>query len=439
MSSLSPKIEQPTLVSSLAKAPIWWLAGFDFFVYLLVGIWSGITSSRRLPGWTWNESALLAVPATLTLSLLAAILFKGEASSRAISALYNILVWVSGYGIVRYLRSHLQASSSLLISILNSAKIPSIFLIALLSIGTIAGVWLPNGISWPTLLGIFTPTKLPGLISTSQLALVTRPDFIMGLTIPRGTAMSPYPNAAAVSLIILTAWTYLAIMRQKNSTLRFAKITFLLAGGFIALISTGSRSALFGVILASILVGLVQKRPIWRLTAFVILIGVATLGLALGSTVSDVRDNSSATRFGNYSLAFDTVTSIDPVLGLGVKPDWGEDIPLGSHSTIISSFTKGGTIGLLAVVMAILVLPIRDLWKAKEALQRTDESASARRLVRVLFIIQFTVVFWVLLEDLDAPPLASYLIFVHLGLLQMASHMIRHSVLEDRPLVPLER
>jgi hypothetical protein len=103
---------------------------------------------------------------------------------------------------------------------------------------------------------------------------------------------------------------------------------------------------------------------------------------------------------------------------LGVKPLQEPDhlkIPVGSHSTPISIFTKGGFLSLciffLFTVM-IFLKALRSTW----LLDRGHGSRQSRaRLTTTLQIVVLTL-FWLTTKDIDAPAYGCFMAFFSIGL-----------------------
>jgi hypothetical protein len=79
-------------------------------------------------------------------------------------------------------------------------------------------------------------------------------------------------------------------------------------------------------------------------------------------------------------------------------------IPVGSHSTFVSLFVKGGIVGFTAAVMGLVVLPL-FMWiraffvlNVSSPLQKKLKSEAA-----ILFNLQCLLWFWMAFDDVDAP------------------------------------
>ena len=74
-----------------------------------------------------------------------------------------------------------------------------------------------------------------------------------------------------------------------------------------------------------------------------------------------MRNGSTGSRMLSYQLALQMTLEHNPITGLGYKPRIPEllHIPIGSHSSIISMFTKGGSVALLMLALIYASL----IWK----------------------------------------------------------------------------
>ena len=105
--------------------------------------------------------------------------------------------------------------------------------------------------------------------------------------------------------------------------------------------------------------------------------------------------------------------------GLGVKPrdDSILTIPIGSHSSFVSSFTKGGLIGLGAMIAIYVVL----LWRIVRSQLLLLRAASQGRDLRALELAYLSrcvlvLLTWWVTEDFDAPAHGAALAGLAIGL-----------------------
>jgi hypothetical protein len=228
---------------------------------------------------------------------------------------------------------------------------------------------------------------------------------------PRIVIYGPYPNATAAITAVLGTLALLYLCRRNRHH------GVLIAAGealiFFTLVITLSRSILAGWLVGSVAANLVFGTAYRRVVCSFAL-GVAAL-FAMHANVSNLgeyREYSTESRVNNYVRAIEKTILTHPVLGLGIKPrEEGNHIAVGSHSTFVSSLTKGGALGVSLVFIYLVVLPaIRWI-----ALGATQSLRSSRAEMRILFTLQVTIWAWLCFEDIDAPATAAMLIFLAFG------------------------
>jgi len=112
------------------------------------------------------------------------------------------------------------------------------------------------------------------------------------------------------------------------------------------------------------------------------------------------------------------------MIGLGIKPrEAGRHIAVGSHSTFVSSFTKGGSLAL-GLAFAYLVVHPALRWLTISAGQ-TGLRQGAKAELRILFRLQVTIWTWLAFEDIDAPATAAMLLFLAFALIESVSQLAR--------------
>jgi len=142
------------------------------------------------------------------------------------------------------------------------------------------------------------------------------------------------------------------------------------------------------------------------------------------SDAAQYREYSSESRFRNYMRAFTDTMRESPIFGLGVKPrEEGNHIAVGSHSTIVSSFTKGGTIGLSLVFAYLVFIPLYrwTLLIVRECRDKWNVDRHWQVEWRILLNLQIAIWVWLCFEDIDAPGTAATLIFIAFSLIEVAT------------------
>jgi hypothetical protein len=130
------------------------------------------------------------------------------------------------------------------------------------------------------------------------------------------------------------------------------------------------------------------------------------------------RQGSTDQRFLSYTTAIDRVLNENIVFGLGVKPENPllPEVPVGSHSTVISFFTKGGAAALsIFAIFYILLLVKWCLAIARFGMIIRNPNGIQWNIFKALFRAATTFMFWIWTDDVDAPFNGSILSFFLLG------------------------
>jgi hypothetical protein len=131
------------------------------------------------------------------------------------------------------------------------------------------------------------------------------------------------------------------------------------------------------------------------------------------------REGSTNTRIVNYKNAIEQVMVKNPILGIGVKPKTDElSIPLGSHSTVISLFIKGGGVAFIFTMLVFFFVPMINgirVLKKIASLQEKDKNFYKRLFVHI-YAAQLSITIWLIFEDIDAPMFSAYVVFLQFGI-----------------------
>jgi O-antigen ligase len=402
---------------AIKLVPIGWLIGFGGVLPLaaalvvslsLVGKRRIVISYRTLP--------FFAFIVVYTLSIVLATV-NGSDFERVLASSYNLVIWTTG------LLTLLVVQNSF------TRKLKVATLKALRNLGLLSGIvsvaslilWLAGmyRLEIPSLIGIAVPdstvSQLPGLLESSLRLTVFETGFLFGSDVPRVRVFHPYAN----SLALTSAFSLFAHvgLRRFESGRRFLPGVFLWLLLLAPIILSWSRMTITATFLAGVLLLVMQRLPTLQQCALITAVAAAlllVLSAPLMSTaisiesLPEVRAGSTETRLLLYRETLKRVAD-KPVIGHGIKSRSGDykDIPLGSHSTILSALLKSGILGLAPLLLAFgsyLILAIRHIHS------HSDFNASAAASVLVLIA-------WLLVEDLDAPALAAFASFVVLGLL----------------------
>lgn len=403
------------LKSFLLGLPLWWFLGTSFMMPMFVAL--ALFCLRPAPHLRFTLSdALLAGIITVLLGsgYINGFLVAGQ-PLRFMAALYNIAIWVSGLIIAQQVRAMLEDGETARREI-NRAAFWAFVVMVAFSWASFFIAYLRRDFDQQilSLFGFIASDQIPesaALIRQSTTVVFTKADWgLPGVPMPRIGIYGPYPNATAAATAVLGTLALFHMQGLKRHGWFWRAVVHFIIICTLAI--TLSRSSLGGW-LAGLLAAHLFFGSMWTRLGSVALIiaAVVVLGFSSVMNVGGYRQYSTESRFDNYYRAIDETISSNPVFGLGMKPrEEISHIAVGSHSTFVSTFTKGGLLGLTIVTVYLVILPgfrwLR-LFMAGGAMGEAD-----REQLRLLLTLQVTVLAWLAFEDLDAPATAAMLIFI---------------------------
>lgn len=415
-----------------ALIPLWWILGVDFLMYFLIVV-IAVGTVRMVPFGDLMSAALVTAIAVFLLRAYAA-LWEGVEVERVAAAIYNVMVLISGLAFYQFLCWPLRYSSQPFMEMSNIFFRSSVVLfwisLALSAFGFGLSFFFDE-FNIPTLFGALVPGDWPGgIVKLSKEASFFKPDWLNpDSPLPRLHILGPYPNATAIAVCVLGHFAMLRYAIQGRR--KMLAVVWL---GTLAMVAfTLSRASAGGLLAGFLVAGLIFSRGPARIVlsfgmALVLLFILASIGWdVVGSSAGGLREGSTALRVGNYNAAVDVTMELHPFFGLGVKPydENVEKIPLGSHSTVISSYVKGGILGILAMLTAFFVAPAIRWLEITARVLRLPDARMWRDYCWVLFELQITIWTWLLVEDVDAPITAAFLIFAAYALVSCSCFYLR--------------
>jgi hypothetical protein len=402
------------LQAYLVGLPLWWMLGVDFAMPLLLALALLLASPEPHRRFTLSDHLLAGIIAVLGAAAYVNGFLLSQATMRFLASIYNLSIWFCGLVLLQQAR-YLIGDDTSRRALLRTA-FWSFLLMTLFVWGSFAAAYAVHhfALQAPSLFGLFFGHAIPEgapLIKQSTTLVFTRPDWgLPGVPMPRVVVYGPYPTATAAAAAVLGTFALLHLYTyDRISTLRVVALEGLI---FCTLAATLTRSILAGWVLGAIVGNLIFGSP-WRRILACGALAAALLGAAAANLSGAVqyREYSSESRFANYVHALDQTLLSHPVLGLGVKPrEEGNHIAVGSHSTFVSSFTKGGALALSLVVAYLVLIP--GLRWLNAAASLAVRPARRRAELRVLFTLQVALWVWICFEDIDAPASAAMLIFM---------------------------
>ena len=390
--------------------PLNWLLGTTLLWVFVVGL----VLARPLYRASFIEWACVFLCAALVLGLSVAVMVDGVPEERLIGPIFNVAIILVFAVFVNFGRKA-QA-----VRLAARAPADRIYQMAFWCFGlqaaVIGGSQLfisltgMNEVSIPTLVGL--GGELPGILSYySSIFLTIRDGFEIDAD-PRIVGVGIYPTEGAI--LVLTVGLLAAIHACQRG--RYALAVLIECVIAVSLIVMGSRTTLaaYGASLALLfalggrrLLGLVLMcSPVIACVLLLAAIYGPELVGAMFDMANQSRADSSATRFSSYMLAIAMVLDNNPLTGLGILPriDSLLDIPIGSHSSWTSLFTRGGFIALsvwFVLNAGLIAKVVRSQW----LLYVQDPSVAPSRQLELVNLSRCIVVvmFWWLTEDFDFP------------------------------------
>jgi hypothetical protein len=407
-----------------ALTPLWFFAGLQFIIYTATALVILVLHPRPFLRPTGQEYCFFVLIAVLLVSAFKNLLEPGQ-DFRVLAASYNALLLLTGTLLLQQVRDSIFLDESFNTKFLSICRI-LFFISILLVVGAsaYAGMTGATEIVFKSFFGLVTPSMRPGLLGEAQVAQLIVPDFFGG-TEPstRAVVLTTYPTAGSSVLGMLGLFTVLYYQRKGKGTA--ALVTLII---FVPLlILTKTRASLIGFavgwVASGVLFGSSFQRILRILTVALICANVAFNPMVESTfhQASEYRSGSTEERVLSYRTGIEKTLSENAVIGIGIKlMDESTmttiGIPVGSHSTFVSLFVKGGIIGFTAAVMGLVVLPL-SMWiraffllNGSSPLQRKLRSEAA-----ILFNLQCLLWFWMAFDDVDAPAFATVTTFVMYG------------------------
>lgn len=399
--------------------PIFWYSGFHIFTIPIFSFCSLMLYSSK------KMSKVDAVIVAFIFYMLFRILFViFSDSTRGLPSIYNLVVLTSGYLIFRLVFYKHKFDKEM------TKSFSSLFVFMLISYQAIYGYSILSGdysLQHSSLFGfMFGNINLPGIMDAAKTVIYTRLEYGFGEVIPRVVFLAEFPTTSALVLLM----TYNCYLRTALKKISYSKLLFLDLLVLISVTYTQSRImflAYLFVLLAShaFIMHRNKSLRIFLYAAFPFVLAIAVFSLIqVAELLSSYRASSGTARLESYWMGIKLAYENNFLFGLGIKPrvETLLGIPIGSHSTFISSFVKFGVIGFLFSIFIFAVYPIGCM--VRILLHECKDDTPKFFALRSVPIL----VLWVSFQDIDAYVIASTLIFCSLGLMLKDLQQMRASI-----------
>ncbi len=410
--------------ASISLVPLWWILGADFFVYHLFSLYFIAKYPKVFLPDDARKVSLLMVVIMLGVGLVVSAITMDYEPFRYFAAFNNMSVLFVGYCYYCLVLHFLLNSSNNFYTLWKSVFpislvyiILSVFLFYFVLGGSSESIILP------TFLGLITPDA-PGLLGQYQKAILVSSNWFMGDSHPRLFILAPYATGTAI-VGCCAAFISLAYLQRRGVSANIRMVFMLIM--FVGVVLTLSRATIAGYILAMgvifisaipfrLVMVVLPMAPVVFLLAFPYLISIFDASL-------ESRQGSTDTRMFSYLLSFKIVLEENILTGIGVKPRFEHMlIPVGSHSTFVGLFVRGGVLALVFAIFFFVLSPVYrclQIYKAntmrQDVLSRDGIYIIACYICCALFLI---------FQDVDAYPTLCVLISISIAALESTARML---------------
>lgn len=403
--------------------PLWWVLGIDWALPPLLAACLVLCSLSTYRRFTASDYLLLAAILGLGISAyINGLLIAGE-TMRFLAATYNLTILASAFIFMQAVREELKADT-------KAKQLLKCCFFAFLTM--MAVVWTCLALAYaigrfdietPSIFGLMfghlVPDSAPLIRDSTRLTFSQSDWGLPNVPMPRIAVYGPYPTATAATIAVLGSMSLLYLKRHGHWRAVAIPATELLIIATIA--TTLTRSILGGWLLGAIIANLIFGSAFRRILASAALVGtlIAAPYIQDAGQGLEYRSYSSDSRFENYLYAVERTFQSKPVFGLGIKPrEEGNHIAVGSHSTFVSFFTKGGVFVLSLIVVYFVLAPALRWFTIASGLAAIPGKSRAE--LRILFNLHVAIWVWLCFEDIDAPASAAMLIFFSLAFIEQA-------------------
>jgi len=401
-----------------------WLSGTVFPVFIILSFILIVTRFQPI-----NESYIILLLIAILTVRTFVFAAEGGSGMRYLASMYNNINLFIGFAFytlgkisVSILENNKQQAK--IISYRINLLMLLIFLWYLsLYISYIFGVVSDIHFNVPYLADVFSgmPTAIKSMFSISILGS----NWFLGGFFPRVNFLGNFTVEGAYVSVSLC---FFAIFIDRYSGRRRDINILSLSTILVVLMATISRALILSVLIASVFSLIwftsTKSKGMSLLRLYLLIISLIPLVLILLnldtiiSYVLESRKGSTETRFYLYELGIRYVWEQNPIFGLGNKPMLeGLKYPIGSHSTIISMFTKGGFLAVFCFVLFIAIAIRPWLFVFSRGFGCFGENSSSELWsTKVLFIFFIMTLGYMATTDIDAAPLSSAISLFGLGL-----------------------
>jgi len=412
-------------ILAILLIPLWWILGVKFFIFHLIALlaFMKVLLKKR------KTNSKIIFPAEIYLLLIFTSVYfislfinlRNIPALRLLASVNSLSFWIMGVLIV--IAVHNSIDKDGVLSLLGAMR----------ALGIIYGVYVllayliwivghkfirikgPAFYILPDELIDFILQKALLLKSSLWLTIIGK-DKIFQRPFPRTPGFNVYGTALGATMLFLVVMTLAYYKIKKKRGL----LPVVLALEIAALLLSLSRMSVLSLILAGLIVYTISPARAYdyRLILGMILIGIILVLIIIPpqkviQTFSEFRRGSTYWRGTLYKMTL-TQSLEKPFLGHGYKPKT-EKVPIaiGSHSTYLGILFRTGFFGLITFLLFWLNV-LRKWWNERKS---TTKDPILGPLWFYSGIAMFGGLFWMMTEDLDAPPIVAFIYFLIIGLI----------------------
>jgi hypothetical protein len=292
---------------------------------------------------------------------------------------------------------------------LDSIKILYFFIIVVALLSFIYSFFTGSMIGYEGLI-----SKITGISNAYTQININSSGYLEDSIFPRTRLFGIFSNSSAIVIYIISV-IYLIEYQKSN---RLVSLFFILLS-MLAILTTGSRIVAVSFIGWSLFfyIGGYKKLKFIMFIFFLCVIIFYQDIYDFFILINEARGDSSSTRLHLYLVSIKIMLNENMFFGLGLKPriDLIQDLPIGSHSTIIGYFVKNGIIGGIFFLLSYLYI---FSYFVKSIFFRKYKNKHHYQIA--MFFLSIVYIF----EDLDAFEFVSFLtgILIYLAYIQRESN-----------------
>lgn len=408
--------EEGLLLFSFALLPLWWVFGFDLFIFHIVAVCAFLSRKSYRSISTFEILILLVIFVCSISSILAA--FSGASPGRIFSAAFNISnnFVILAFALLGFTVAREGASDRLIRTLAITVGLMAAIAAVTYTAYAVFGL---REVNVPTLLGLAPQTSF-ALVSEYQSLTIFKVQWFNEGFVYRAYVFSPFATASAFVCNILLACFFLASAsrrREYGNELHLSIFLVFAVCFYVGVSLTRTQMVALPIIIFSAVLASKLRLSAISILALVSIPVLVPVIIPLVEALLGAREGSNSARFASYSMAQALVLENSPLIGIGLKPTISEFlIPIGSHSSVLSYLVRGGLIASLAALIAFVLFPLK--WALVSLLRMASDPSVPRFSLAYGCVSVVAILIFYPFGEMDAYPIVSASVGLFLGLLR---------------------